>query len=41
MQLIADVRHGRLVNDPPVFGVDDGEEVGRLDAAPYVHAGEI
>ena len=27
MQLVADVRHRRLVHDPAVLGIDDGEEV--------------
>jgi hypothetical protein len=41
MQLIADARHRRLVHDPSVLGIDDGEEVGPLHAGALVQAGEI
>ena len=41
VQLVADVRHRRLVDDPAVLGVDDGEEVGRVDAGALVQAGEV
>ncbi len=41
MQLVADVGHRRLVDDPAVLGVDDGEEVGLVDAGALVQAGEI
>jgi hypothetical protein len=36
MELVADVRHRRLVDDPSRLGVDDGEEVGLLDAGALV-----
>ena len=32
---------GSLVHDPPALGVDDGQEVRRLDARALVQAGEI
>ena len=32
---------GSLVDDPSLLGVDDGEEVGRLDARAFVQAGEV
>src|SRR5687767_6335396 len=41
VQLVADVRHRRLVQDPPGFGVDDGEEVRSLDPRAFVEAGEV
>ena len=41
MQLVADVRHRRLVDDPAVLGVDDGEEVRLVHAGALVQAGEI
>ena len=41
VQLVADVRHRRLVDDAAVLGVDDGEEVGLLDAGALVQAGEV
>ena len=41
VQLVADVRHRQLVDDPALVGVDDGEEVGRLDAGALVQADEI
>ena len=36
-----DVRHRRLVDDPSVLGVDDGEEVGCADTRSFVQAGEV
>ena len=41
MQLVAHVGHRRLVHDAAVLGIDDGEEVGLVDAGALVHAGEI
>ena len=41
VELVADVRHRRLVDDPSVLGVDDGEEVRRLDAGALVQAGDV
>ena len=41
MQLVADVRHRRLVHDPAVLGIDDGEEVRLVHAGALVQAGEI
>jgi hypothetical protein len=41
VQLVADVRHRQLVNDPAFFGVDDGEEVRLGDARALVQAGEV
>ena len=41
VQLVADVRHRRLVHDPSLLGVHDGEKVGRLDARAFVEAGEV
>src|SRR5207244_5951042 len=31
----------QLVDDPPLLGIDDAEEVRRLDARPLVQAGEV
>jgi hypothetical protein len=41
VQLVADVRHRQLVDDSAVLGVDDGEEVGLLDAGSLVQAHEV
>ena len=41
MQLVADVGHRRLVHDAAVLGIDDGEEVGLVDAGALVQAGEV
>jgi hypothetical protein len=41
VQLVADARHRRLVQDLALLSVDDCEEVGRLDARSLVEAGEI
>jgi hypothetical protein len=41
VQLVADVRHRQLVDDPALFGIDDGEEVRRLDARALVQAREV
>ena len=41
MQLVADVGHRRLVDDAAVLGIDDGEEVGLVDAGALVQAGEV
>ena len=41
MQLVADVRHRRLVDDPAVLGVDDRQEVRLLDPRALVQAGEV
>ena len=46
MELVADVRHGQLVDDARVRvrarrRVDDGEIVGRLDARTLVEAGDV
>jgi hypothetical protein len=41
VELVADVRHWRLVDDFAVLGVDDGQEVGCPDAGPFVEAREV
>ena len=41
MQLVADVRHRRLVDDPAVLGIDHGEEVGRAHPGALVQAGQV
>jgi hypothetical protein len=41
VELVADVRHRQLVHDPPAVGVDDRQEVRRLDSCALVQAGEI
>ena len=41
VELVADVRHRRLVDDLPVLGVDDGQKVRRVDARALVQAGEV
>jgi hypothetical protein len=41
VQLVADVRHRRLVDDPAILGVDDGEEVRLVQAGALVQAGDI
>jgi hypothetical protein len=41
MQLIADIRHRRLVHHPTVHGINDGQEVRPLDARALVQAGQI
>ena len=41
VQLVAHVRHRRLVDDAAVLGVDDGEEVRRVDAGSLVQAGDV
>jgi hypothetical protein len=41
MQFVADVRHRRLVHDPAVFGIDNGDEVGGVHTCPLVQAGEV
>ena len=41
VQLVADVRHWRLVHDPALLRVDHGEEVGCFDPGALVQAGEI
>ena len=41
VELVADVRHRRLVDDATLFDVDDGEEVRRVDAGPLVQAGDV
>src|SRR5207247_1487006 len=41
VELVAHVRHRRLVDDLAVLGVDDGEEVRRVDARPLVQAGDV
>ena len=41
VQLVADVRHRQLVDDPALFSIDDGEEVRRLDARALVQAREV
>ena len=41
VQLVAAVRHRRLVQDPSLLGVHDGEEVGLVDARALVQAGEV
>ena len=41
VQLVADVRHRQLVDDPALLRVDDGEEVRLGDARALVQAGEV
>jgi hypothetical protein len=41
VQLIANVRHRRLVDDPAVLGVDNGEKVRGAYARALVQAGEV
>jgi hypothetical protein len=41
VQLVADVRHRRLMDDPAVLGIDHGEEVRLVHAGALVQAGEI
>ena len=41
VQLVAGVGHRRLVNDPPILGIDHGEEVGCPHAGALVHAGDV
>ena len=41
MQLVADVRHRRLVDDPPVLGIDHGEEVRLVHARALVQARDV
>ena len=41
VQLVADVRHRRFVQDLALLGVDDRDEVGCLDARALVEAGEV
>jgi hypothetical protein len=41
VQLVADVRHRGLVQNPAVLGVDNGEEVRSLDTRALVEAGEV
>jgi hypothetical protein len=41
MQLIADVRHRRLMYDPATLGIDHGEEVRLVHAGALVQAGEV
>jgi hypothetical protein len=41
VELVADVRHRQLVDDLAALGVDDGEEVGLLDAGALVEARQV
>ena len=41
VQLVAEVGHRRLVDDPAVLGIHDGEEIRLLHAGARVQAGEI
>jgi len=41
VKLVTDIRHRRLVDDPPALGIDDSEEVGGLDPCPLVEARHI
>jgi hypothetical protein len=41
VQLVADVRHRKLVDDASLLGVDHGEEVGLLDAGAPVQASHV
>jgi hypothetical protein len=41
VQLVADVGHRRLVDDPAVLSIRDGEEIRLLHAGARVQAGEI
>jgi hypothetical protein len=41
VELVADVRHRRLVDDSSIFGVHDGEEVWCAYARSFVEAGEV
>jgi hypothetical protein len=41
MELVADVRHRRLVDDPSVLSVDHGEIVGGAHASPLVQASQV
>ena len=41
VQLVAEVGHRRLVDDPAVLSIHDGEEIRLLHAGARVQAGEI
>jgi hypothetical protein len=41
VELVACVRHRQLVDDPAVLGVDDGQEVRRVDPGALVQTDEI
>ena len=41
VELVAGRRHRQLVDDAAVLGVDDGEEVRRVDTCALVQAGEV
>jgi hypothetical protein len=41
VQLVADVRHRCLMDDLAALGVDDGDEVRRLDPGALMQAGEV
>ena len=41
MELVADVRHRQFVGDPPLLGIDDGQEIGRLDSGALAQAGDV
>src|ERR687896_532420 len=41
VELVADVGHRQLVDDPALLRVDDGEEIWCFDTGPLVEAREI
>jgi hypothetical protein len=41
VEFVADVRHRRFVHDLGRLGVDDGQEVGRVDARALVQARKV
>ena len=41
VEFVAGVRHRRLMNDPSLLGVDDGEEIRRVHACALVQAGDV
>src|SRR5205809_6936044 len=41
MELIAYIRHRRLMNDAPIFRIHDCEEVGRGNSGSLVQAREV
>jgi hypothetical protein len=41
VELVTDVGHRQLVDDPAFLGVDDSEEVGRVDTGALMKAGEV
>jgi hypothetical protein len=41
VELVADVRHPRLVDDPAVLGIDDGNEVRLENTGTFVQARHV